>query len=409
MFIRQSMKDTSGATVMDPATQVTSLHGDLDARRREGAVRGQPVPGRPARAERPQRQQARQRRDRGPRQPARRSDPGRRRRRPRGRQRAQRRARGGRQHPGAAPGRRRPARGRDAARAVPAPGQGPAGREARLRRDCRPSRRWSAPAPDPRAAAMLAALEARGARSVFVRYLRTLGENVTADAVLGGRGPDPRLGAAAAQAHQPAHRAQPALVPGALRHADRRRGARRAARGGQLLRRAQRRAAPRLDRDRAGGPGAHRPPAGRGGAVLLSGPARAPARPTARARSRRRAPRARSPPTAPRRPSGCRSTRRWSGFLTHTGFSHGGNGFEGMQLLLERVRATPRRAIRASPSHGLDLAAMATRLRPGLQAGEDAASRGRGRGRARHPGRQPPGVPRQAGQHRPARGVRRAS
>ena len=27
MFIRQSMKDTSGATVMDPATQVTSLHG----------------------------------------------------------------------------------------------------------------------------------------------------------------------------------------------------------------------------------------------------------------------------------------------------------------------------------------------------------------------------------------------
>ena len=32
---------------------------------------------------------------------------------------------------------------------------------------------------------MLAAIEARGARSVFVRYLRTLGENITADAVLG--------------------------------------------------------------------------------------------------------------------------------------------------------------------------------------------------------------------------------
>ena len=27
VFIRQSMKDASGATVMDPATQVTSLHG----------------------------------------------------------------------------------------------------------------------------------------------------------------------------------------------------------------------------------------------------------------------------------------------------------------------------------------------------------------------------------------------
>ena len=83
VFIRQSMKDTSGATVMDPATQVTSLHGVsmLDAAR--GAVRGQPVPRRPARAERPQRRQAGQRRDRGPRQPARRPDPGRRRRRPR--------------------------------------------------------------------------------------------------------------------------------------------------------------------------------------------------------------------------------------------------------------------------------------------------------------------------------------
>ena len=35
VFIRQSMKDTSGATVMDPATQVTSLHGIsmLDAAR----------------------------------------------------------------------------------------------------------------------------------------------------------------------------------------------------------------------------------------------------------------------------------------------------------------------------------------------------------------------------------------
>ena len=35
VFIRQSMKDTSGATVMDPATQVTSLHGVsmLDAAR----------------------------------------------------------------------------------------------------------------------------------------------------------------------------------------------------------------------------------------------------------------------------------------------------------------------------------------------------------------------------------------
>ena len=50
MFIRQSMKDASGATVMDPATQVTSLHGVVDARRRPAAVRGQPVPRGAARA-----------------------------------------------------------------------------------------------------------------------------------------------------------------------------------------------------------------------------------------------------------------------------------------------------------------------------------------------------------------------
>ena len=49
------------------------------------------------------------------------------------------------------------------------------------------------------------------------------------------------------------------------------------------------------------------------------------------------------------------------GFLTHSGFSHGGNGFEGIQFLLEQFEGQgledPARA-----GHGVDLAAMATRF-----------------------------------------------
>ena len=44
------------------------------------------------------------------------------------------------------------------------------------------------------------------------------------------------------------------------------------------------------------------------------------------------------------------------GFLTHTGYSHGGNGFEGMAFLLTSSRT---RASSTVPNHGIDLAAMA--------------------------------------------------
>ena len=47
------------------------------------------------------------------------------------------------------------------------------------------------------------------------------------------------------------------------------------------------------------------------------------------------------------------------GFLTHTGFSHGGNGFEGMAFLLDRFAAVDV-GDPADPNHGLDLRAMAT-------------------------------------------------
>lgn len=47
------------------------------------------------------------------------------------------------------------------------------------------------------------------------------------------------------------------------------------------------------------------------------------------------------------------------GFLTHTGYSHGGNGFEGMAFLLERFQGTGLKDP-TDPDHGLDLKAMAT-------------------------------------------------
>jgi succinyl-CoA synthetase alpha subunit len=47
------------------------------------------------------------------------------------------------------------------------------------------------------------------------------------------------------------------------------------------------------------------------------------------------------------------------GFLTHCGYSHGGNGFEGIAFLLEQFRGVDLKDP-ADPNHGLDLKAMAT-------------------------------------------------
>jgi hypothetical protein len=54
----------------------------------------------------------------------------------------------------------------------------------KLRVDARAREAFTSGVRDPRAEAMLAALDARGAKSVFVRYLQSLGGNVTSDAVL---------------------------------------------------------------------------------------------------------------------------------------------------------------------------------------------------------------------------------
>jgi citrate synthase len=47
------------------------------------------------------------------------------------------------------------------------------------------------------------------------------------------------------------------------------------------------------------------------------------------------------------------------GFLSHTGYSHGGNGFEGMAFLLDQFK-DKRLIDPADPEHGIDLKAMAS-------------------------------------------------
>ena len=61
----------------------------------------------------------------------------------------------------------------------------------------------------------------------------------------------------------------------------------------------------------------------------------------------------------PQTPSRVQINKAMVGFLTHTGYSHGGNGFEGMAFLLDQFKDTGL-ADPSDPEHGLDLKAMAT-------------------------------------------------
>ena len=59
----------------------------------------------------------------------------------------------------------------------------------------------------------------------------------------------------------------------------------------------------------------------------------------------------------PESPERVQINKAMIGFLTHTGFAHGGNGFEGIQFLIEQFAATGL-ADPGDPGHGLDLAAL---------------------------------------------------
>jgi succinyl-CoA synthetase alpha subunit len=63
----------------------------------------------------------------------------------------------------------------------------------------------------------------------------------------------------------------------------------------------------------------------------------------------------------PQTPSRVQINKAMAGFLTHSGYSHGGNGFEGMAFLLEQFKGTDLKDP-TDRGHGLDLAAMATKF-----------------------------------------------
>ena len=61
----------------------------------------------------------------------------------------------------------------------------------------------------------------------------------------------------------------------------------------------------------------------------------------------------------PEVPGRIQVNKAYIGFLTHTGFAHGGNGFEAISFLMERFQDS-KLADPNDPKHGLDLKAMAT-------------------------------------------------
>ncbi|MDM0108161.1 CoA-binding protein [Variovorax sp. J22R24] len=74
----------------------------------------------------------------------------------------------------------------------------------------------------------------------------------------------------------------------------------------------------------------------------------------------------------PQTPGRVQINKAMAGFLTHTGYSHGGNGFEGMAFLLEQFKASGL-ADPTDPSHGLDLKAMAAAFAKTYKADKRAA------------------------------------
>ena len=74
----------------------------------------------------------------------------------------------------------------------------------------------------------------------------------------------------------------------------------------------------------------------------------------------------------PEAPGRVQANKATVGFLTHSGYAHGGNGYEGVAFLLERF-ADVDLADPADPKHGLDLKAMATEF--ARRYGEERAKR----------------------------------
>ena len=86
----------------------------------------------------------------------------------------------------------------------------------------------------------------------------------------------------------------------------------------------------------------------------------------------------------PESPERVQINKAMIGFLTHTGFAHGGNGFEGIQFLIEQFGDTKLKDA-SDPKHGLDLKAMGTRFAEAFGA-EKKARKGVGEGVRNIPG-----------------------
>jgi len=214
--------------------------------------------------------------------------------------------------------------------------------------------------PDAKANAMLAGLKARGAKSVFVRYLVSLGGHPTADAVLAAItttiawGPltRKRISRITAESLPWWMRLFGALIgasAAAARHEKERfcgiptadllgRRSLTEVAYGALLDQVPRPADLFAFQMLVGllltnGPGSI---TGQGakGAVAADGP---------------------------ESPERVQLNKAMVGFLTHAGYAHGGNGYEGVAFLLERFQGADL-ADPGDPKHGLDLKAMATRF-----------------------------------------------
>jgi succinyl-CoA synthetase alpha subunit len=74
----------------------------------------------------------------------------------------------------------------------------------------------------------------------------------------------------------------------------------------------------------------------------------------------------------PQTPSRVQINKAMIGFLTHSGYSHGGNGYEGIAFLLDHFADSGLKDPR-SPEHGLDLKAMARRFARDYKAEKMAA------------------------------------
>ncbi|MCP4393690.1 MAG: CoA-binding protein [Alphaproteobacteria bacterium] len=74
----------------------------------------------------------------------------------------------------------------------------------------------------------------------------------------------------------------------------------------------------------------------------------------------------------PQVPERVQINKAYNGFLTHTGFSHGGNGYEGMSFLIDIFSSTDLEDA-GDKNHGLDLKAMAEKF--AVMYGEDKKAR----------------------------------